>query len=121
MRQALTCDTYLTSFNALSEDGILVNVDGVGNRVAAIAFGPKHIIAIVGMNKVCKTVDDAINRARTYAAPLNVQRCNLNLHFQLVKTTPCSLTGSCRDCTADECICSMIVETRRCSTTLFCG
>lgn len=114
MRQALTCDVYLTSFNAISEEGILVNVDSVGNRVAAIAFGPKQVIALVGMNKVCKTAEDAIQRARTYAAPLNAQRCNLNPAFHPVEHTPCAINGSCANCKASDCICSYIVQTRMC-------
>jgi L-lactate utilization protein LutB len=78
MRQSLLCDTYLTSANAISEDGIFVNIDGVGNRVAAITFGPKSIIMIIGMNKVCKSVEDARSRARNYAAPTNAHRVSIN-------------------------------------------
>lgn len=74
MRQSLLCDTYLTSFNAVSEDGILVNIDSVGNRAAAVTFGPRSVVAVVGMNKVCKTAEDAVIRARTYAAPINANR-----------------------------------------------
>lgn len=114
MRQSLLSDIYLTSFNAISEDGVLINVDGVGNRVAAIAFGPKSVIAVIGMNKVCKTADDAIARARTYAAPINAQRCTINPNFHPVKNTPCMINGACGDCKADDCICSYIVETRMC-------
>ena len=114
MRQALLCDTYLTSFNAISEDGILINVDNIGNRVAAIAFGPKQVIAIIGMNKVCKTVEAAIERARTYAAPINAQRCTLDPHMPSVENTPCMKVGSCGNCQVPSCICSYIVETRRC-------
>lgn len=107
MRKALLCDVYLTSVNAISEDGILVNVDSMGNRTAAITFGPKSVIALVGMNKVCKTADDAEVRARTYAAPVNAARLSL-------EKTPCAVTGSCADCRTDECICSTIVKTRMC-------
>jgi len=107
MRKALSCDTYLTSINAMSEDGVLVNIDNVGNRVAAIAFGPRNVIAIVGMNKVCKTVEDAETRARTYSAPLNALSAS-------VEKTPCALTGTCGDCKSDECICAHIVKTRMC-------
>ncbi|MDL2301457.1 lactate utilization protein [Lachnospiraceae bacterium OttesenSCG-928-D06] len=113
MRKALLCDTYLTSFNGMSEDGVLINIDGVGNRVAAISFGPKSIIGIVGMNKVCKTTASAIERARTYAAPVNMQRIAINPHFS-AGNTPCSLNGSCADCKSADCICSYIVETRMC-------
>ena len=108
MRQALLCDVFLTSFNALSEDGILVNVDNRGNRTAAIAFGPKSVIAVVGMNKVCRTAADAEIRARTYAAPLNAARLGL-------EKTPCAVTGSCADCRAEECICATVVRTRMCT------
>lgn len=116
MRQALLCDVYLTSFNAISEDGVLINVDGVGNRVAAITFGPKNVIAVVGMNKVCKTVEDAVERARTYAAPINAQRCSINPFFHTMQNTPCVINGGCGNCKTEDCICSYIVETRMCKT-----
>ncbi|MFV0411917.1 MAG: lactate utilization protein [Oscillospiraceae bacterium] len=107
MRQALLSDVYLGSANAISEDGILVNVDSVGNRTAAITFGPKQVILVVGMNKVCKTAEEAEARARHYAAPVNAAR--LGLH-----KTPCAATGACANCKADECICSVVVKTRMC-------
>ncbi|MDR0569535.1 MAG: lactate utilization protein [Spirochaetaceae bacterium] len=107
MRQALLCDTFLTSSNAVSEDGQLVNIDGFGNRVAAMLFGPKQVIAAVGMNKVVKTAEDALIRARTIAGPLNMQR------FQNLKT-PCAETGACGNCKNPDSICSYIVTTRRC-------
>ena len=106
MRQSLLCDTYLTSVNAMSEDGQFVNIDGIGNRVAAITFGPNSVIAIVGMNKVCKTLQDAYNRARNYSAPLNLVRIGFN--------TPCAKTGSCANCKTDECACSFLITTRMC-------
>ena len=106
MRQAFLCNTYLTSVNAISEDGEFVNIDGMGNRVAAITFGPDSVIAIVGMNKVCKTLEDAYIRARSYASPLNTVRLNL--------PTPCAATGSCSNCKSDGCACSYIVTTRMC-------
>lgn len=105
-REAFSCDVYLSSVNAISEDGQMVNVDGVGNRVAAIAFGPKEVILAVGMNKVVKTLQDALSRARNYASPINVQRLGLN--------TPCACTGSCEDCKSPESICSYIVVMRNC-------
>jgi L-lactate utilization protein LutB len=114
MREALLCDTYLTSVNAISEDGVMVNVDGVGNRVAAMTFGPKNVIVIVGMNKVCKTSDDARTRARTYAAPANALRISINPLLKMPQTTPCATTGLCADCKTDECMCSYIIETRMC-------
>ncbi len=107
MRQALLCDTYLTGCNAISEDGQLVNIDGFGNRVAAMTFGPRQVIVVAGMNKVAKTVDDALVRARTVAAPANTQR------FQDSKA-PCNETGTCADCKSPDSICSFFVTTRLC-------
>jgi L-lactate utilization protein LutB len=107
MRRALLCDTYLTGTNALSEDGQLVNVDGNGNRVAAMSFGPKQVIVVAGMNKVRKTADVALARARTIAGPANAQR------FPNAKT-PCNETGACADCLSADSICSFIVHTRLC-------
>ena len=106
MRQAFFCDTYLTSVNAMSEDGEFVNIDGMGKRVAAITFGPKSVIAIVGMNKIAHTLDDALIRARTYASPLNTVRIGLE--------TPCAKTGTCINCKSPDCACSYIVTTRMC-------
>jgi len=107
MRRALLCDTFLCGVNALSEDGWLVNIDGYGNRVAAMIFGPKQVIIAAGMNKVAKTHDDALVRARTIAAPLNIQRFP-NLE------TPCSYNGTCADCLSPDTICSFFVTTRFC-------
>ena len=106
-RQALLCDNYLTSVNAISEDGQLVNVDGNGNRVAAMAFGPKRVIVVAGMNKVVKTSGDAVSRARHFAAPTNVQRIPS-------LAPPCRATGACQDCKSLDSICSCIVTTRLC-------
>jgi hypothetical protein len=105
MRQALLADTYLTSANAISEDGQIVNIDGTGNRVAATIFGPTNVIFLIGMNKVCKTVDDAWSRARNYAAPVNAQRFD-------DLGTPCYLNGTCSDCKSENCICAYMVTTR---------
>ena len=105
MRKALLCDTFLTSSNAISEDGQLFNIDGNGNRVAAMIFGPKSVIVVAGMNKIVKNFDDAVQRARTIAAPENTQR------FQDLKT-PCYITGSCGDCLSTDCICAYLVTTR---------
>lgn len=105
MRQALLCDTFLMSANAISEDGQLVNIDGNGNRVAAMIYGPKNIIIIAGMNKVVKTLSDAYARARTIAAPSVVQR------FPNAKT-PCNLTGACTDCLSADSCCAYMVTTR---------
>ena len=107
MRQGLFCDTYLMGTNALSEDGELVNIDAYGNRVAALCFGPRQVIVVAGINKTAKTLDEAIVRARTIAAPINAQR------FPDYKT-PCNSFGSCRDCKNPDSICSHIVITRLC-------
>jgi L-lactate utilization protein LutB len=107
MRQALLCDNYLTSVNAISEDGQLVNVDANGNRVAAIAFGPKRVIVVAGMNKIVKTLGDAVSRARHFAAPVNIQRIPS-------LAPPCKETGTCQDCKSLDSICSYIVTTRLC-------
>jgi L-lactate utilization protein LutB len=108
MRRALLCDTFIAGTNALSEDGQLVNIDGNGNRVAAMTFGPKQVIVVTGINKVTKTLDDAMVRARTIAAPVNMQRFP-------GKKTPCSETGACGDCLSADSICNYIVTTRRCN------
>jgi L-lactate utilization protein LutB len=105
MRRAMLCDTFLSGTNAISEDGWLVNIDGNGNRVAAMIYGPKQVIIAAGMNKVAKTYEDAVVRARTIAAPLNAQR------FPSLKT-PCSETGACANCMNADTICSIFVSTR---------
>ena len=107
MRRALLCDTFLSGVNAVSEDGWLVNIDGYGNRAAAIIFGPKQVIIAAGMNKVAKTLMSAVSRARNIAAPLNIQRFP-NLE------TPCSRNGTCADCLSPDTICSYFVTTRFC-------
>lgn len=106
MRQALTCDTFLMSTNALSMDGQLVNIDGNGNRVAAMIYGPESVIVIAGMNKVAATLQDAWARARNTAAPMNCQRFDIK--------TPCTATGQCGDCKSEDCICAYMVTTRIC-------
>ncbi|MCR4672620.1 MAG: lactate utilization protein [Lachnospiraceae bacterium] len=107
MRECLSADVFLMSTNALSEDGQLVNLDGLGNRVAALCFGPGSVIVIAGMNKLAKTLDDAVSRVRNYAAPVNLQRFEGN-------RTACRETGSCADCIMDGCLCSQLVITRNC-------
>ena len=101
---AYDVDFFLASCNAMTEDGVLVNIDGNANRVSAIAFGPRKVLFIVGMNKVCKDVDAAMKRARNIAAPVNAQRFGLN--------TPCSKTGSCMDCKSPDTICCEFLITR---------
>ena len=105
-KDAMFADVFLTGANGLSLDGQMVNIDGTGNRVAAIVYGPKEVLVIAGMNKVTDTLEDAITRARTVAAPLNQQR------FQL--PNPCTTTGSCADCKSETCICNQILITRNC-------
>lgn len=98
------CDFFLTSANGMSEDGVMVNIDGNANRVAAIAYGPRKVIAIVGMNKVVHTEEDAYRRAKYLAAPVNAQRFGLD--------TPCAKLGKCANCTHVQCICCQILITR---------
>ncbi len=105
MRQALTCDTFLMSANAISEQGELFNIDGNGNRVAALCFGPKSVIVVAGMNKVAGDMKAAYDMVRHQCAPANAQR------FPNSKT-PCNVTGECADCISPECICAYLVTTR---------
>lgn len=104
MLMAYDADFFLSSVNAMTDDGILVNIDGNSNRVSAIAQGPKHVIFIVGMNKVCNDVDSAMKRARNVAAPTNVQRFGLS--------TPCASKGTCFNCKSPDTICCQILITR---------
>ena len=104
MLLAYDADVFLASANAITEDGMLVNIDGNANRVSAMAYGPKKLILIVGMNKVAKDLDAAINRARGTAAPINAQRFGLS--------TPCAQTGACADCKCPDTICCQMLITR---------
>ena len=97
-------DFFLASTNAMTDDGILVNIDGNSNRVSMIAQGPKKVLFIVGMNKVCADIDSAMKRARNVAAPINAQRFGLN--------TPCSKLGTCMDCKSPDTICCQFLITR---------
>ena len=97
-------DVFLTSANAMTEDGVMVNIDGNANRVSYIANGPKKIVAIVGMNKVCDDVDGAMKLARNVAAPTNAQRFEID--------TPCKKTGSCANCKSPDTICCQFLITR---------
>ena len=99
-RRAFYADYYLSSVNAMSEDGEIVNIDGNGNRVAALTWGPKHVVYIVGINKICQDLDAAVKRARSTAAPVNAQRFNLN--------TPCKADGVCHNCQSPDSICNYI-------------
>lgn len=104
MLKAYDADVYLASCNAMTNDGILVNIDGNSNRVSAIAQGPKKVVFIVGMNKICDDVDGALKRARNVAAPINAQRFELN--------TPCHKTGTCMNCKSPDTICCQFLITR---------
>ena len=104
MLAAYDADVFLASANAMTEDGIIVNIDGNANRVSAIAQGPKKVLFIVGMNKICDDVDGALKRARNVAAPTNAQRFGLD--------TPCAKTGSCMNCKSPDTICCQFLITR---------
>lgn len=101
---AYDCDYFLTSANAITEDGIMINIAGHSNRVSSIAAGPRNVLMIIGMNKVTRDVDSAMSRARNEAAPINAQRFNLS--------TPCCKTGACFDCKTPDTICCQILITR---------
>ena len=105
MRKGLTCDTFIMGTNAATQDGQLYNIDGNGNRTAALIFGPKQVIVIVGMNKVEPTLEAAISRARSTAATINAQRFGI--------PTPCNANGMCADCLSPKSICNQMVRTRR--------
>lgn len=101
---AYGADVFLGSANAITEDGVMVNIDGNSNRVSAYAYGPKKVVLIVGMNKVTPDVDSALKRARNVAAPINAQRFGLS--------TPCAKTGSCMNCKSPDSICCQFLITR---------
>lgn len=103
--KAFNCGYYIMSSNAITMDGQLVNIDGNGNRLAALLYGPEHVIIIAGMNKIAQNVDEALSRVSNTAAPMNSNRLEQN--------TPCAKTGSCADCQSNDCICCNTVITRR--------
>lgn len=105
-REIFFADAFITGANALSLDGQMVNIDGTGNRVAPIVYGPGMVIVVAGMNKVEDDLEAAMNRARTVAAPMNKQR--------FPNQTPCDVTGTCADCKSPESICNQILITRNC-------
>jgi hypothetical protein len=105
-RRSLLADTFLMGTNAATEDGQLFNIDGTGNRLAALCYGPRQVIVVAGMNKVAPTLEAAIARARSVAAPMNMQR--------FARKTPCSRTGMCADCLSEDSICNEFLRTRRC-------
>jgi len=97
-RQSLLTDLYITGTNAIIETGKLVNLDMMGNRVAAITFGPKNVVILAGRNKIVADMDSAIKRIKKYSAPINTRR--------LEKKTPCAKTSECSDCSSPERICN---------------
>ncbi len=103
--KAFGCDYYLMSSNAITQDGKLVNIDGNGNRIAALIYGPRNVIIIAGMNKVTKDEDSAMKRVRNYSAPTNAIR--------LEQETPCTKTGKCHECLVEDCICCQVLVTRK--------
>ncbi|OPJ55141.1 lactate utilization protein [Alkalithermobacter paradoxus] len=105
LRKALFSDIYLTSSNAITEDGKIINIDGVGNRVAAMFFGPKKVRIICGVNKICKDYEDAMKRIKEVACPKNAKR--------LGREVPCSKVEKCTDCKSSErmCMVTSIIET----------
>lgn len=104
MLKGYDADFFLASVNAMTDDGVLVNIDGNSNRVSMIAQGPKKVLFIVGMNKVCDDIDGAMKRARNVAAPINAQRFGLS--------TPCSKSGTCFNCKSPDTICCQFLITR---------
>lgn len=104
MKQCLLADVFVTGANAISLDGQMVNIDGVGNRVAAIVYGPKSVVVVAGMNKVVDTLEAAVTRARTIAAPMNKQR--------FTNLSPCGVTGACSNCKGEQCVCNQMLITR---------
>ena len=101
---AMDADYFLTSANAITQDGVIVNIDGRGNRVAAITWGPHNVIHVIGMNKVTPTIESALARARNTAAPINTARLGCD--------TPCRLDGVCHNCNSPQCICNYVHFTR---------
>jgi len=104
-RQALLVDLFITGSNAVTESGQLVNLDMIGNRVAAITFGPRHVIVLVGRNKIVTDLEDAMFRIKNYAAPTNAMR--------LDKNTPCAKTSFCEDCKSPDRICNSWTMTEK--------
>ena len=105
-REHYFSDWYFTSSNAVTESGELLNLDGIGNRVASMIWGPKNVLVVVGINKIVPTLADAYRRVREIAAPKNAQRFEIN--------TPCKKTGKCADCLSPDTICAQMVHWRVC-------
>jgi L-lactate utilization protein LutB len=104
-RAQLTCDLFLSGSNAVTLDGEIVNVDGAGNRVAALAFGPKKTVVVVGANKIVRDLEEAYDRIETRAAPMNNRR--------LERPNPCVKAGTCQDCAGETRICRIYQVLRR--------
>lgn len=102
LRAAFVSDTFFASTNALTEDGVLYNVDGKGNRVSAMIYGPKQVVLVVGVNKIVKDMQEAVRRVETVAAPKNTVRLNC--------ATPCAKTGECGHCRSEGRICCNYVR-----------
>lgn len=105
-RQALLADLFLTGTNAVTEDGVLVNLDMIGNRACAVAFGPRHVVVLVGRNKIVPDVNAAMARIKNFAAPVNAMR--------LSKKTPCVATSHCEDCGSPQRICNVWTIAEKC-------
>ena len=103
-REHYFADWYFTSSNAVTEGGELLNLDGIGNRVASMIWGPKNVLVIAGINKIVPTLSDAYRRVREVAAPKNAQRFDID--------TPCKKTGKCADCLSPDTICAQMVHLR---------
>lgn len=106
-RRSLLADLFVTGTNAVVSNGTLVNLDGTGNRVAAITFGPKHVVLFVGRNKIVETLEEAVSRIKSIAAPANAVR--------LKRKTPCAASGVCADCKSPERICNQWSVLVRCA------
>lgn len=104
-RKALMADLFFTGTNAVTEDGLLVNLDMIGNRTGGITFGPRHVVLLIGRNKICSDLDTAMERVKHYAAPVNAARYKLS--------TPCAKTGECNDCGSNDRICNVWTITEK--------
>ncbi|BAH76882.1 lactate utilization protein [Solidesulfovibrio magneticus] len=105
-RQALLADLFVTGSNAVTQDGKLVNLDMIGNRACAINFGPRHVVVLLGRNKIVPDVATGMARVKNYAAPVNAMR--------LSKNTPCVATSHCQDCGSPQRICNVWTITEKC-------
>ncbi|MDK2799119.1 MAG: hypothetical protein PWP27_680 [Clostridiales bacterium] len=103
--KAADADVYLCSSNAVTVDGTLVNIDGIGNRVSSMFFGPKKVIIVCGINKITQDFEQAVDRIKTIVCPANAKRLKLN--------TPCAKTGKCHDCYTEERMCNITVKIER--------